>query len=143
MTAGFSSMISIAGIYRVQPKSELNDRTRHAEGVMSQTAIVVQGIVKPDGTLELDEKLNVPAGRVQVVVQPLPDLSSDPFWLNVEAIWAGQAARGHVPRSVEDVESERKAVRQDMEEEIQEAMRIQEECRRSRDEANPAEDPIE
>ena len=85
----------------------------------------------------------MPAGRVQVVVQPLPDLSSDPFWQSMEAIWAAQAARGHVPRIAEDVESERKAVRQELEEEIQEAMRIQEECRRSRDEANPAEDPIE
>jgi hypothetical protein len=110
---------------------------------MSQTAVVVQGTVKADGTLQLDEKLNVPTGRVQVVVQPLPDVSSDPFWRSMEAIWAGQAARGHVPRSVEDVESERKAARQEMEEEIQEAMRIQEECRRSRDEANAAKDPIE
>jgi hypothetical protein len=110
---------------------------------MSQTAIVVQGIVRPDGTLQLDERLNVPAGRVQVVVQPLPDVSSDPFWQGMEAIWAGQAARGHVPRSAEDVEAERKAVRQEMEEEIQEAMRIQEDCRRSRDEANPPKDPIE
>ena len=110
---------------------------------MSQTAIVVQGIVKPDGTLQLDEKLNVPAGRVQVVVQPLPDLSSDPFWQSMQAIWAGQVARGHVPRSAEDVESERRAVRQEMEDEIQEAMRIQGECRRASDQANPAQEPTE
>ena len=110
---------------------------------MSQTAIVVQGIVKPDGTLQLDEKLNVPAGRVQVVVQPLPDLSTDPFWQSMEAISAHQAARGHISRNVEDVESERKAIRQEMDEEIQEAMRIQEECRRACDQASPAKDPIE
>ncbi len=55
--------------------------TAETEEGMSQTAIIVQGIVMPDGTLQLDEKLNVPPGRVQVVVQPLPDLSSDPFWL--------------------------------------------------------------
>jgi hypothetical protein len=112
-----------------------------AEEAMSQTAIIVQGIVKPDGTLELDEKLTVQPGRVQVVVQPLPDLSSDPFWRGMEAIWAGQTARGHVPRSEEDVESERRAVRQEIEEEIQEAMRIQEECRLARDEASSAQEP--
>ena len=109
---------------------------------MSQTAIVVQGIVTPDGTLQIAEKLNLPAGRVQVVVQPLPDLASDPFWQSMEAIWAGQAARGHVPRAVEAIECERRAVRQEMEEEIQEAMRIQEECRQARDQANQAREPI-
>jgi len=59
---------------------------------MSQTAIVVQGIVKADGTLELAEKLNVPAGRVQVVIQPLPDLSSDPFLQRMEAYLGGTAS---------------------------------------------------
>jgi hypothetical protein len=126
---------------RVQLKSERGDDAHHTEGSMSQTAIIVQGVVKPDGTLELDEKLNVPAGRVQVVVQPLPDLSSDPFWQTMEAIWARQAARGHVPRDEENVESQRRAIRQEIEEEIQEAMRIQEECRRSRDHAEPAQGP--
>ena len=58
-------------------------------------------------SLKLDEKLNVPAGRVQVAVQPLPDLSRDVFWHRMEAIWASQAARGHIARRVEDVESKR------------------------------------
>jgi len=99
---------------------------------MSQTAIVVQGTVKADGTLELAEKLNVPAGRVQVIIQPLPDLSGDPFLQRMEAIWAGQRARGHVPRTVEEVEAERRAIREEMEEEIQETMRLQEEGRQAR-----------
>jgi len=38
---------------------------------MPLSATTVQGTVKPDGTLELDEPLNVPAGRVVVTVQPL------------------------------------------------------------------------
>jgi hypothetical protein len=101
---------------------------------MSQTAIVVQGIVKADGTLELAERLNMPAGRVQVVIQPLPDLSKDPFWRRMETIWAGQTARGHLPRSSKDVEEERRAFRDEMEEEVQEAMRLQEECRKARQE---------
>ena len=108
---------------------------------MSQTAVIVQGVVKPDGTLQLDEKLNVPAGRVQIIVQPLPDLSSDPFWQRMEAIWAGQAARGHVPRSAEDVELERRAFREETEDEIQDAMRIQEESRRAREQAHSGQEP--
>jgi hypothetical protein len=99
---------------------------------MSQNAIVVQGIVKPDGTLELDEKLSVPAGRVQVVIQPLPDLSNDPFLLRMEAIWAGQRARGHVPRTEEQIDAELHDLRQDAESEIQAAERLHDECQRDR-----------
>jgi len=105
-------------------------------------AIVVQGVVRPDGTLQLAEKLTLPAGRVQVVVQPLPDLASDPFWQSMESIWTGQAARGHVPRTEEAVESERRTVREEIEEEIQDAMRIQDECRQARDRANPAQEQV-
>ena len=108
---------------------------------MSQTAIVVQGFVRPDGTQQLDEKLSVPAARVQVIVQPLPDLSSDPVWQRMEAIWAGHAARGHVPRRAEDVELERRAFREEIEGEIQEAMRIQEESRRGREQAHSGQAP--
>jgi hypothetical protein len=106
--------------------------------------ITMQGTVKADGTLELDEPVAMPEGRVlvtvQPIVQPAPD---DPFWQRMERIWAGQRARGHVPRSVEDVESGRQAFRQEMEEEIQEAMRLQEECRRAREQANSAQEPDE
>ena len=36
---------------------------------MSQTEIVVQGTLKPDGTLELDQKPNLSPGRVTVVLR--------------------------------------------------------------------------
>jgi hypothetical protein len=98
---------------------------------LSQTAIVVQGIVTADGSLELAEKLNVPAGRVQVVIQPLQAVSSEGFSQRMETMWADQKTRGHIPRSVEEVETERQAFREEMEEEIQQAIRLQEECRKS------------
>jgi hypothetical protein len=44
------------------------------ERSMSATHVVVDGTVKADGTLELDSKLNLPPGRVQLIVQPLPEL---------------------------------------------------------------------
>jgi hypothetical protein len=103
---------------------------------MSQTAIVVQGVVRADGTLELADKLNVPAGRVQVVIQPLPDVSAGTFLERMEAIWAGQRARGHIPRSAEQIESERRALREEMDEEIQQAIRLQKECRSNRSDAD-------
>jgi hypothetical protein len=74
--------------------------------------VVVQGTVKPDGTLELDGKIPMPAGRVLVTIQPAMQLpADDPFWQIMQGIWAEQRARGHVPRSAEEVEAERKARR--------------------------------
>ncbi len=53
--------------------------------------VVIQGVVNPDGTLELPEKVNLPAGRVQVTVAPLPELpKDDPFWQMMQRIWDGQ-----------------------------------------------------
>ena len=38
---------------------------------MSLNTIVVQGTLKPDGTLELDEKPTLAPGRVHVMLQPV------------------------------------------------------------------------
>lgn len=63
---------------------------------MSQTEIVVQGTLNADGTIQLDEKPNLPPGRVQVVVQALPQLpKDDPFWQRIQAIRA-------IPRTTPD-----------------------------------------
>ena len=99
---------------------------------MSQNAIVVQGVVTADGTLELAEKLTVPAGRVQVVIQPLPDVAGDPFLQRMAAIWAGQRARGHVPRTREEIDAELRDLREDALAEIEAAERLHEECQRAR-----------
>lgn len=99
---------------------------------MSSTVVVMQGIVKPDGTLDLEQKVALPAGRVQVTVQPLPDMSQDPFWKRMEAMWSAQHARGHASPTAEEVEEHRRALRDEAEEEIQDAMRLQESCREAR-----------
>lgn len=94
---------------------------------MNSHSVVVEGILKPDGSLEVSEKLSLPAGRVQVIVQPLPELpDDDPFWQRMKAIWAGQKARGHIARGPEQVEAERQALREDWEERAQLLEREQE-----------------
>ena len=40
---------------------------------MSSKHVMVEGTLKPDGTLVLDGKLNLPPGRVQLIVQPLTE----------------------------------------------------------------------
>jgi hypothetical protein len=100
---------------------------------MSPT-VTVEGTLEPDGTLELDSKPNLPAGRVQVTVQVLPELpQGDPFWDMMKSIWAEQKARGHVPRSVEEVEADRREMREGWARRQDAIERLQEEARRLRE----------
>jgi hypothetical protein len=101
---------------------------------MRLTEAVIEGTIQPDGTLVLDEPAGLPAGRVQVIVQSLPQLAEgDPFWDMMKSIWAGQKKRGHVPRSADDVEAERRETRDSWEERQQAIERLQEESRRLRE----------
>jgi hypothetical protein len=105
---------------------------------MSPTESVIEGTIQPDGTLMLDEPTRLPAGRVQVIVQALPDLpEGDPFWDMMKSSWAGQKARGHTPRTVEEVEAERRETREQWKERQQAIDRIQEEARRLRERQSP------
>jgi hypothetical protein len=103
-------------------------------------AVEIQGTLQPDGTLVLDEKPNVPPGRVRVTVQSVPaPPQADLFWATLRAIWDGQENRGHAPRDPEAIEAERRALREGMDEEIDEAVHLQEECRRLRQQSDAAE----
>lgn len=98
---------------------------------MNPHNIIIEGTVQSDGTLVLDEPTKLPAGRVQVIVQPLSSLpQGDPFWDMMQSIWAGQKARGFVPRSAEQVEAERRETREHWEERLQGIERLREESRR-------------
>jgi hypothetical protein len=48
----------------------MNRRLEPREEYMSGSEIIVDGTIKADGTLELDQKLNLSPGRVQVVLRP-------------------------------------------------------------------------
>jgi hypothetical protein len=110
---------------------------QHEDALMGGQ-VVVQGTLKPDGTLELDEKPNLPPGRVQLVMVPLPELpKDDPFWQRMQAIWDAQRARGHVPRSEAEVEAERQALREEWEERMERIDRIQAEAEQVRKARRP------
>jgi len=103
------------------------------EITLSLGEVVVEGTLKPDGTLELDQRPNLAPGRVQVIVQALPALpEGDPFWDMMKSIWLGQKARGHAPRSAEEVEAERREVREGWARRQGAIERLQEESRRLR-----------
>ena len=98
---------------------------------MSDQTIEVQGTVQPNGTLVLDQRLDLPAGRVRVTLQPLA--ASEPpslarFQAMMQQIWAGQKDRGHVPRTKEEIDADIRELRDEAEEELQAAERLHEEC---------------
>ena len=104
------------------------------EARMNSTPVVVQGLVRPDGTLELKDKLSLSPGPVQVTIMPFQESPRDDlFWQMMQGIWADQKARGHVPRSAAEVEGERKKLRAEWEERMQEIQRVQEEARMIRE----------
>jgi hypothetical protein len=106
---------------------------------MSEEVIELNGTMRPDGTVVLDETPNLPAGRVRVTLQPLavPTVTWGDFWTKMQQIWAAQKASGYIPRSVEEVERERQALRDESEEEILEALRMHEACERVRCRPSP------
>jgi hypothetical protein len=100
---------------------------------MSLIEVVVEGTLKPDGTLELDEKPNLPPGRVVVALRQEVALpKDDPFWQRMQAMWdipeslrtggdGGSQTLAEVRRMREEWAGHQQAIE-----------RLQEECRAAR-----------
>lgn len=75
---------------------------------MSLSEVVVDGTLKPDGTLELDQAPNLSPGRVKVIVQSVPGKPAARRGLAdvIDEIRRGQQARGYSGRSGEEIEAE-------------------------------------
>jgi hypothetical protein len=100
----------------------------------SSSVVELEGTVQPDGTLVLDEKLRLPAGRVRVAVEPLRTVEAtnlDRFWAMMEGIWADLRAAGHRPRTKEEIDAEINALREEAEEEMRGVERLHEACERA------------
>ena len=103
---------------------------------MNATAIVVEGQVQPDGTLEVTQKVDLPAGPVNVTVQPVPEpVQPDRFWKMMELIWADRRASSRPPRTREEIDAEIDALRDEAEDEVKAVERLQDDCRRAREQA--------
>lgn len=74
---------------------------------MSLTETVIDGMLNPDGTLELDEKPNLPPGRVKVILQPAQVGSCPQRGLAdvIDEISRGQRTRGFPGRSAEQIDA--------------------------------------
>jgi hypothetical protein len=109
---------------------------------MSTGAVVIEGTLRPDGTLELNQKVDLPAGRVHVTIAPVANQPEpEQFWTMMKGIWAAQQARGHVARAREEIDADINALREEADEEMEAVERLQEECRRAREDERPANEP--
>jgi len=100
---------------------------------MNPNPAVVGGTLKPDGTLELDEKVNLAPGRVLVTVQLVqpPAPRGEDWWTCLQRSRAELEAAGHPFRTQEDIEAERESFRSGDERIEQVYRQIEDERRRS------------
>src|SRR5438552_1818242 len=92
---------------------------------MSLSESIVEGTLKPDGSLELDQPPSVAPGRVQVTVKPLVSPTARRRGLVdvIDEIRRDQLARGYQGRTAEEMavdEAERKAEEEDYDRRMQE-----------------------
>jgi hypothetical protein len=77
--------------------------------------IIMQGTVKADGRLELDHRIAMPEGRVQVTILPIPDPALARPGRTIlgvlDEIRAAQEARGYGGRSIEEMEADEAELR--------------------------------
>ena len=79
------------------------------------TEVIVQGTLKPDGTLELNQPVNLPPGEVRVIVQVVPTHSGENVLTVLERIWAERRALGMQGRSGERIDADIQSMRDEWE----------------------------
>ena len=108
---------------------------------MSLSETVVEGTIQPDGTLVLDEKPKLPAGRVTVVLRQKAEVvlpKDDPFWRRMQAMWAIPKSSGTASDDGANTLAEVHEMREEWDEHQQALERLQDECRA---ETQPPQEP--
>ena len=74
---------------------------------MSQGIIEVRGTLQPDGTLVLDEKPDLPPGRVEVVLRPVPEPTppQEDWWQFMQRTRRELEAAGHTFMNDEEIQA--------------------------------------
>ncbi len=105
---------------------------------MNVEPVVIQGVVRADGTLELEGKVPLPAGKVSVTVRPASAdervAGFEDFMCRIRAI----RERDGVKPDAEAAQAALRKLRDDVAEEVAEIGRLQDDCRRQRLEAEAA-----
>jgi len=75
-------------------------------------AYIVSGTLTDANTVKLDEPLPVSGGKVRVIFEATPSVTKQSLQDYLTDLRKRQAARGHVPMSVEEIEAQMKAERE-------------------------------
>lgn len=88
---------------------------------MNLSEVVVPGTLKPDGTLELDQKPSLAPGRVLVTLQSTPPIQAARGGLTnvIDQIRQQQQARGYQGRSAAEIDAALREGEEDYERKVQ------------------------
>ena len=80
---------------------------------MATDQVVLRGTLKPDGSLELDNPPDLPAGPVEVILRSLSSATQNggDWWQYLQRARAELEAAGGPFRTTEDIERERREFR--------------------------------
>ncbi len=102
---------------------------------MNAVPLVMYGTVKPDGSLELEGKTELPPGRVRVALTVMaePTQPKESVWKVLERIWAEREALGMPSRTREEIDASVNELRDELEEHANAIEALQEESARERE----------
>jgi hypothetical protein len=100
---------------------------------MSAESVVLRGLVRADGSLEVPGKVGLTPGPVEVTVRAVTATAppAGDWWEMLQKIRAEHAARGQASRSAEEIDAEINAMRDEWEEHQLAIERMQEEFRQA------------
>ena len=78
---------------------------------MSTQQVILHGRIQLDGTLQVEEKVNLPPGPVNVTVESAAMAARKGTLQVLEEIWARRQSRGAVARSKDEIDAEINAMR--------------------------------
>jgi hypothetical protein len=112
---------------------------------MNSEPIVLPGLVRPDGTLEVPGKVGLTPGPVEVTVRPLSATAppAGDWWQVVQQLRVEQAASGYVPPGAGEIDAQINALRNEWEDQQLARERMQEQFREAREKLPPSAEKTE
>ncbi|MGH7127272.1 MAG: hypothetical protein ACREIV_01795 [Planctomycetaceae bacterium] len=96
------------------------------------TTETLRGLLKSDGSLELQDSPTLPPGPVRVILESASSPQHKDPWAALEWIWDERKRLGLQPRSAEEIDAELHAMRKEWQQREVEIERIQDESRQHR-----------
>jgi hypothetical protein len=108
---------------------------------MDVNTLVLQGILRADGVLELPGPVELPPGPVEVTLRVLAQPEGEDLATFLARIRAEQQARGYKSPTREEIDADIRQMRDEWEEHQLGIEKLQEECQRSKENTSATEQP--